>query len=134
MVAPNGWLGKTILEVFVEAAKKGDFAKLKIITSKESDVVKQAVKAAPENIEVAVLEYQDKPALGVALKGVDVVISTMGGQGAQAANEQALIEASEYNFLSQSMRRHGQPDLHQQSQPLALSKCTSTVTSARTTT
>jgi len=93
-VAPNGWLGKTILPVFVDAAKNGDFAKLKIITSNQSDVVKQAVAAAtPSQVEAVVLKYEDKPALEAALKNVDVVISTMGGRGAQAANEQTLIEA-----------------------------------------
>jgi uncharacterized protein YbjT (DUF2867 family) len=92
-VAPNGWLGKTILPVFVDAAKNGDFAKLKIITSNESEVVKQAVAAAtPSKVEVVVLKYEDKPALEAALKDVNVVISTMGGHGAQAANEQTLIE------------------------------------------
>jgi len=93
-VAPNGWLGKTILPIFADAAKNGDFAKLKIITSNESDAVKQAVTAAaPGQAEAVTLKYQDKPALEAALKDVDVVISTMGGHGAQAANEQALIEA-----------------------------------------
>jgi saccharopine dehydrogenase-like NADP-dependent oxidoreductase len=99
VAAPNGWLGKAIVQVFAEAAKSGDFAKLKIITSKESDVVKQAVSAAPGKVEVVVLEYQDKPALEAALKDVDVVISTMGGRGAQAANEQVVIEASEQQII-----------------------------------
>jgi len=92
-VSPNGWLGKTILPVFAEAAKNGDFSKLKIITSNESDAVKQAASLAPGKVEVVALAYQDKPALEAALKGVDVVISTMGGHGAQASNEQSLIEA-----------------------------------------
>jgi len=96
ITAPNGWLGKTILPIFVDAVKNGDFAKLVIITSNESDGVKQAVAAAtPGQVEAVAIRYQDKPALEAALKDVDVVINTMGGHGAQAANEQALIEASE---------------------------------------
>jgi len=91
-VSPNGWLGKAILPVFVEAAKSGEFAKLKIITSKESDEVKQAANAANGKVEVAVVDYQDKSTLAAALKGVDIVINSMSTRDtAEAANE-ALIE------------------------------------------
>ena len=93
IAAPNEWFSKTILLVFVKAAKNGDFAKLKILSSNESEVIKQVAKAAPGKPR---LEYQDESALEAALKGVDLVISTMcGGVNAQAVNEQTLIETSE---------------------------------------
>jgi len=93
VVAPNGLLGSNILPIFAEAAKNGEFAKLRIVTSKQTDGVKQATEAAPSKVEVVIVDYSDKAALAAAFKGIDIVISTMGGHGAQKAAEQTLVEA-----------------------------------------
>jgi len=94
-VAPNGFLGGPILQIFADAVKKGDFGALKIITSKETEGTKKAVATVPGGkVETIVLSYSDKASVVSALKGVDVLVSTFGGHGAQAPSEQILIEAA----------------------------------------
>lgn len=93
--APNGFLGGNVFPIFVEATKNGDFALLRVITSKESEAVTKAAAANPGKVEVVVLSYGDKAAWAKALKGVDIVVSTMGGNEARIPSEQALIEVGE---------------------------------------
>lgn len=98
--APNGYLGGAHLPSFVNATKSGDFTKLVLVTSKESDVTKQAVADVPGKVEVFAVDYSNKAALRSAFDGVDVIVNSLGGHGAQAPVEQNLIEAGTYAELT----------------------------------
>ncbi|KAF8315640.1 NAD(P)-binding protein [Clavulina sp. PMI_390] len=94
-VAPNGMVGKAFVPIFIEAVVEGEIAKLKLITSKETEILKEAVASAPsDKVELIVVDYKNKSALLAALQLTDVVVSTMGGQGASVGSEQALIKAA----------------------------------------
>lgn len=96
MKAPSGLLGGAILPTFVDAVKNSSFAKLILIGSKETEATKKAVAdVAAGKVESVVVSYSDKAAVTSALKGVDVIVSTLGGHGAQIPLEQILIEAGE---------------------------------------
>jgi hypothetical protein len=95
-VAPNGKLGRKFLPVLVGAVRNEDFAKLNVITTSVTDNVRNSVSNAPEGkIEVFEVSYDNKDSICAALRGVDVLISTMGGYGSGKANDaaQVLIEA-----------------------------------------
>lgn len=81
--------------MFVDATKNDDFAKLVVVTSKESDATKKAVSEAPGKVEVFAVDYS-KDALESAFEGVEVIVNTLGGHGAQASIDNALIEAGTY--------------------------------------
>lgn len=97
VIGPNGFLGSSLLHVFVEATKNGEFQKLKIVSSRETEGTKKAVADVPGGkVETFVLVYSDKAALVSALNGVDVLVSALGGHGAQAPLEHVLAEAGKY--------------------------------------
>lgn len=99
-LAPNGFLGSAQLAVFVRYLKSGDFAKVVAITSKESDLTKQAQADVPGKVDVVALNYGDKAAMTAALQGVEVIVSAIGGNGEQTPLEQILIEAGTYAELT----------------------------------
>lgn len=93
LLGPNGYLGSGLLPSFVNATQSGDFARLVIVTSKESDSTKKATADVPGKVDVFAVDYS-KTALKSAFKGVDVIVNTLGGHGAQAPVEKILIEAA----------------------------------------
>lgn len=96
--APNGLLGKSILPIFVAATQDGTISHLKLITRSETDATRKAVAGGAGKVETSIVSYDDKATLSAALKGVDVLISTMGSQGEAGSAAQMLIEAGKSNF------------------------------------
>lgn len=85
----------------MKAVQDGDFSGLHLLTSNESDGTREAVAAAPGKIKTFPLVYTDKTALAAALKGVDVLVSTIAGRsgyGKEAEATQAIIEAGECTY------------------------------------
>lgn len=96
--APNGLLGKSILPIFVAATQDGTFSHLKLITRSETDASRKAAAGGARKVETCIVSYDDKAILSAFLKGVDVLISTMGSQGEAGAAAQMLIEAGKTHF------------------------------------
>lgn len=77
-VGINGLLGKPTTANFVESAKKGDFASLRLLARSETDVTREAVAKGEGKVSAVVINYDDEASLIAALKGVDVLVSTVG--------------------------------------------------------
>lgn len=92
-VGINGLLGAQTLPTFVEAAKSGEFASLKLLARSETDAISKAVAEGSGKVSKAIINYDDKSSLVAALKGANVLVSTIGWHGEQAAPALALVEA-----------------------------------------
>ncbi|KAF8536688.1 hypothetical protein BDD12DRAFT_849947 [Trichophaea hybrida] len=89
LLGATGFMGKPITPTFISALQAKKISRLVILTRDASNM-----QPFDEAVEVRQISYDEKSQVVDALKGVDVLISTMGTKGDVKQIKQNLVEAA----------------------------------------
>lgn len=95
IVGPTGFIGSIITPTFVKAAKDGEIAQLRLLTTDvKKPKIQKYVEDGGEQVEAFGINYDQPSTLEDALRGVNVLVSVMGAEGDYSKRKTVLLDAA----------------------------------------